>query len=75
MPDFRYAGPGTRTYPETRDRYGVLVGTVEPGDVLELDEAPDQWWVPYVGGEDQSAPAGASGGDAPESADPPAVTP
>jgi hypothetical protein len=50
MPNFVYVGPGgPRTYPESRDAYGVPLGLVKPGDVLELDQAPDQFWAPYEG--------------------------
>lgn len=56
MPDFTYRGasggssPGL--YPMLRDAYGVLAGTVTPGDVLEFSQAPDADWVPYEGGDD-----------------------
>jgi hypothetical protein len=36
-------------YPATRDSYGVLLGLVQPGDVLDLPEAPDLYWQPYEG--------------------------
>ena len=36
-----------------RDAYGVNVGTVKPGDVLEFDQAPDADWVPYEASGDE----------------------
>jgi hypothetical protein len=30
-----------------RDAYGVLLGLVKPGDVIERDDAPDADWQPY----------------------------
>jgi len=48
MPDYTYTGP-ERTYPESRDAYQVPVGTVKPGDVLELAETLDQDWREYEG--------------------------
>jgi hypothetical protein len=56
MPEFVFAGPYGTTYPETRDARGAHLGTVEPGDVRDLDAAPDQWWAPAdegQGGADQ----------------------
>jgi len=38
-------------YPMLRDSYGVPAGTVTPGDVMRLDEAPDADWVPYEAGD------------------------
>jgi hypothetical protein len=48
MPDYTYTGP-ERTYPESRDAYQVPVGTVKPGDVLELTGPLDQDWREYEG--------------------------
>ena len=50
MPDFVYRGT-ERVYPETRDSFGVNVGMVKDGDILRFDQAPDQYWAPYEGGE------------------------
>lgn len=50
MPDFEYRGAAPGLYPTLRDAYGVLAGTVTPGDVLEFDAAPDADWQPYQGG-------------------------
>jgi hypothetical protein len=33
-----------------RDAYGVLLGLVKPGDVIERDQAPDADWLPYDDG-------------------------
>ena len=83
MAPFVYQGPYERTYPESRDSYAVPLGTVKPGDVLDLPEAPDQYWTPYEGGSnepgeppaapDEAAPAGepgSDGGDAPQDGTP-----
>ena len=44
MASFQYAGPDERTYPDIVIGGRVLV--VEPGDVREMDEAPnDGNWV------------------------------
>jgi hypothetical protein len=43
-----------RYYPGTRDAYGVPLGDVQPGDVIERDEAPDQFWAPYGGGDGET---------------------
>jgi hypothetical protein len=53
MPDFVFTAPYPMTYPESRDAYGVNLGTVQPGDVLRLGQAPDQHWAPYEGGGDE----------------------
>ena len=55
MPVFVYRGT-ERVYPESCDSYGVPLGTVKPGDVLRLDQAPDQFWAPYEDGEPSSGP-------------------
>jgi hypothetical protein len=47
VPAFTYTGLTERVYPETRDSWSVPLGLVKPGDVLELDQAPDQFWTPY----------------------------
>lgn len=52
MPDFEYRGPSPGAYPMLRDAYGVLAGTVTPGDVLEFGEAPDADWAAYEGGDE-----------------------
>ena len=51
MPNFTFTGLTERVYPESRDAYGVPLGLVKPGDVLELDQAPDQFWTPYEAGQ------------------------
>ena len=56
MPDYTYTGP-ERTYPESRDAYSVPVGTVNPGDVLELAEALDGDWLGYEDGGKEAAEA------------------
>jgi hypothetical protein len=57
MPDLVFRGPAPYDYPATRDVYGVLLRTVNPGDVARLEQAPDIWWVPYEGpGADEGVP-------------------
>lgn len=63
MSDFVYNGPGERFYPESRDSFGVRLGTVQVGDVARFDEPPDQWWRPYDGGGEGEA--GTAEADAP----------
>ena len=48
MPDFTFCG-SEGMYPMLRDAYGVLLGTVKPGDAAEFSEAPDPDWQPYEG--------------------------
>jgi len=43
-------------YPMGHDAYGVPLGTVSPGDVIERDEAPDADWVPYEAGDGTPGP-------------------
>ena len=76
MPSFEYTGPGgPRTYPETRDAHGVGLGTVQPGDVREFPEAPDQYWAPYEGGGEAAAGGGGESVEPPAAAAPPAAPP
>ena len=49
MPAWTMTDFNPRDYPAQRDAYGVPLGTVKPGDVIERDEAPDQYWAPYDG--------------------------
>jgi hypothetical protein len=83
VPSFTYAGHSPGLYPTLRDAYGVLAGLVEPGDVLEFDQAPDPDWVPYQGGDAEQAMQAAEqaqaaatltdgGTDGPDPADEPA---
>lgn len=46
MPRFTYSGTDGRTYSETRDSSGEIIGTVAPGDEYTLPEAPDHFWTP-----------------------------
>ena len=57
MPSFTYCGASSGMYPMLRDAYDVPAGTVEPGDVLEFDQAPDADWQPYEASEPDPAPA------------------
>jgi hypothetical protein len=47
MPDFVFQGASPGMYPMLRDSFGILVGTVEPGDLARFDAAPDADWQPY----------------------------
>lgn len=72
MPDYVYRGT-ERVYPETRDVFGVSVGTVADGDIVRFDAAPDQFWTLYEGG--KSGSEGESGEpladpETPETAEP-----
>jgi hypothetical protein len=49
-PCWTYRGASPGTYVMERDAYGVLLGLVKPGDVIERDDAPDADWQPYDGG-------------------------
>ena len=66
MPDFVFRGAIPGMYPMLRDSYDVPAGTVKPGDVMALDEAPDADWVPYederAGIESDPDPADVPGG-------------
>lgn len=59
MPQYRFAGPTAYDFPASRDARGIPLGTVEPGDVRDLDEPPGPWWVPADSGEGEARPAGA----------------
>lgn len=43
MPEHVYTGYG-HIYPESKDASGAWIGTVEPGDIRDLDEPLDYWW-------------------------------
>jgi hypothetical protein len=75
VPDFTYQGPGERVYPESRDSRGVNLGLVTPGDIRDLDEAPDGMWLPLS--EDEELPDGQDGppGDGPDGGEPEAPVP
>jgi hypothetical protein len=44
MPEYTFDGPPGTTYPSSKDSAGVAVGTVEPGEIRDLDEPLDHWW-------------------------------
>lgn len=52
MPEHFYTGPSSGHYPMGRDASGLLLGAVEPGDVRDLNEAPDPSWLPRAGNEE-----------------------
>ena len=45
MTEYRFAGQIPYDYPASRDTSSRPLGTVEPGDVRDLDEPPDIFWV------------------------------
>jgi hypothetical protein len=76
MAEYVYADLVPRTYPEGRDAQDRPVGTVEPGDIRDLEEAPDYFWR-LATGEDRAAreqalagPAADGSGDGTETGDP-----
>lgn len=44
MPEYESTAPYGMTYPESKDAQGRNLGLVQPGDIRDLDEPPDQWW-------------------------------
>lgn len=46
MPSYEFTGLTPMTYPESRDAAGIPIGTVQPGDIRDLDEPLDHLWVP-----------------------------
>jgi hypothetical protein len=44
MPDMTFHCTCALNYTEGRDSAGHHLGLVEPGDIRDLDEAPDQHW-------------------------------
>jgi hypothetical protein len=44
VPDFTFCYPQPMTYTEGRDAAGRHLGTVRPGDIRDLAEAPDHMW-------------------------------
>lgn len=56
MPELIYTGSTPWYYPATRDARGILLSEVKPGDIRDLDEAPDRQWRP-VTGEDRARAA------------------
>jgi hypothetical protein len=79
MPSYQFTGLTARVYPETRDAQDHAVGTVEPGERREFDEAPDDLWALSgdSGGQDddsQDEPEGEPGLAGPQPV-PPAVVP
>ena len=61
MTEYRFAGQVPYDYPAIRDTAGRPLGTVEPGDVRDLDELPGPWWVlndPAAAADPAAAPSG-----------------
>jgi hypothetical protein len=54
MPDHVYAGPAGMTYPESRHADQSPVGTVEQGEIRDLDGPLDHHWRKATG-EDRTA--------------------
>ena len=44
MPSFTFSAPYALAYTEGRDAQGHHLGLVNPGDIRDLTEAPDQHW-------------------------------
>jgi hypothetical protein len=44
MPGYIFTGPYESVFPESRHSDGSNVGTVEPGEVRDMDAAPDHQW-------------------------------
>ena len=44
MPEYVSTAPYGLNYTEGRDLQGRNLGLVQPGDIRDLDEPPDQWW-------------------------------
>ena len=69
MPEYVSTAPYGLNYTEGRDLQGRNLGLVQPGDIRDLDEPPDQWWREATD-EDRAAqdagdePAGGAGNDA-----------
>lgn len=74
MPRFVFDGPIAYQYPAIRDTSGIHLNEVEPGEVRDLDAAPDRWWV-LVSDEAEPEPAAdIPAPDGPQPA-PPAIVP
>lgn len=65
MPELIYTGLTPWYYPATRDAKGIPLGDVRPGDIRELDEAPDLRWRPVDQGRVADGAAGDSEQDKP----------
>ena len=69
MPEYVSTAPYGLNYTEGRDLQGRNLGLVQPGDIRDLDEPPDQWWREATD-EDRAAqdagdePGGGDGNDA-----------
>ncbi len=66
MPAYEFTGLTPMEYPFDRDATGRPLGSVQPGDVRDLDKPLDWQWTP-AGSEDEPASqdSGAAEGDAP----------
>jgi hypothetical protein len=56
MPGYIFTGSYESVYPESRHSDGSNVGTVEPGEIRDLTQAPDHLWR-LATDEDRSARA------------------
>ena len=74
MPEYRFCGEVPYDYPAIRDTASVPLGTVEPGDVRDLDEPPGPWWV-LNGDGGSGGTGGPAGAPPPPPAGPPAGIP
>jgi len=62
-------------YPMLRDARDIPVGAVAPGDIRELDEAPDTSWTPLDPGVQEHIEALQQITEAPDGIEPPAPEP
>ena len=63
MPEYVSTAPYGLNYTEGRDLQGRNLGLVQPGDIRDLDEPPDQWWREATD-EDRAAQAAREAGSA-----------
>lgn len=57
--------PFPLNYTEGRDAQGHHLGLVNPGDIRDLDQAPDQWWHESTGDDRAALAARDAGQDGP----------
>ena len=66
MPEQIYTGLTDWYYPATRDARDIPLGTVEPDDIRDLDEAPDRMWRPVTDEDRERIAAKKAAADAPQ---------
>jgi hypothetical protein len=75
VPELIYTGLTDWYYPATRDARGILLSEVKPGDIRDLDEAPDRQWRPVTGEDRAAAPEAEDAAAATEPAAPASPVP